>query len=81
MSAVCTTPTAPINNTGVIMSTQQTLRPDLQEVVKDVLALKAMAKKDNFLTHRSQRAILNRLNAKDLAAVARVIAEADKSGC
>lgn len=54
------------------------LRTDLQEVVADILALKAMEKNERFITHKAQREILNKLNADDLAAVARAIAEAEK---
>jgi hypothetical protein len=54
------------------------LRPDLQEVVADILALKAMEKKERFITHKAQREILGKLNACDLAAVARAIADAEK---
>jgi hypothetical protein len=54
------------------------LRPDLQEVVADILALKAMEKNEKFITHKAQREIFNKLDAGDLAAVARAIAEAEK---
>jgi len=64
---------------AVVMSeTPKQLRPDLQEVVADILALKAMEKNERFITHKAQREILNKLNADDLAAVARAIAEANK---
>ena len=53
------------------------LRPDLQEVVADILALKKMEKNDKFITHKAQREILNKLNAIDLAAVARAIADSE----
>ena len=78
MSAICVAPSAVIGN-GVKSMTDSTLRPDLQEIVKDILALRAMAKKDHFLTHRSQRKILARLNAKDLAVVARAISDAERT--
>ncbi len=68
-----------IQTGAVFMSaTKQQLRPDLQEVVADILALKKMEKNERFITHKAQREILNRLNASDLAAVARAIAEAEK---
>jgi len=64
---------------GVVMSeTPKQLRPDLQEVVADIMALKAMEKNERFITHKAQREILNKLNADDLAAVARAILEAEK---
>ena len=59
------------------MNQPKQLRADLQEVVADILALKAMEKNERFITHKAQREILNKLNASDLAAVARAIAEAD----
>ena len=71
---VCAVPT------GVVMNTApaKELRPDLQEVVADILALKAMTKNERFITHKAQREILGKLNASDLAVVARAIAEAEK---
>ncbi len=62
----------------VVMNQPKPLRPDLQEVVADILALKAMEKNERFITHKAQREILNTLNASDLAAVARAIADAEK---
>lgn len=74
-TAVCTD-----KNTaeGAVMETQQELRPDLHEVVQEILALRAFSKTDHFFTHKAQRKILARLNAKDLAAVVRAIQEAEK---
>jgi len=63
---------------AVAMNQPKQLRPDLQEVVADILALKAMERNERFITHKAQREILNKLNADDLAAVARAIAAADK---
>ena len=63
---------------AVAMSQPKQLRPDLQEVVADILALKAMEKNEKFITHKAQREIFSKLNADDLAAVARAIAEAEK---
>lgn len=83
MSAACSsvmaTPAMVFNKGAEVMNTPSKLRPDLEEVVKDILALRAMAKTDNFLTYRSQRKILARLNAKDLAAVARALTEAERA--
>ena len=68
-----------IHTAGAFLMTQpKTLRPDLQEVVADILALKAMEKNERFITHKAQREILSKLNAGDLATVARAIAEAEK---
>ena len=53
-------------------------RPDLQEIVKDILALRAMTRTDNFLTHKSQRALMAHLTPQELAVVARAIAESEK---
>ena len=63
---------------AVVMNQPKQLRPDLQEVVADILALKAMERNERFITHKAQREILGKLNADDLAAVARAIADAEK---
>jgi hypothetical protein len=59
------------------MNQPRQLRPDLQEAVADILALRAMARNDHFLTHKAQRDILGKLNAQDLALVARALAAAE----
>ena len=51
------------------------LRPDLQELVDNVRALKTMTKELHFQTGKSQAALLKRLNAEDLALVARALFE------
>jgi hypothetical protein len=48
----------------------QQLSPTLQQVVFRVLALRAMTKESGFITNRTQRELLNSLNAHDLAEVA-----------
>ena len=53
------------------------LRPDLQEIVNDMLALRALAK-SGILTHYSQRDLLKPLNSRDMANVARAIETAEK---
>lgn len=63
---------------AVVMNQPKQLRPELQEVVADILALKAMARNDHFITHKAQREILSKLNPNDLAAVARSISEAER---
>lgn len=52
-------------------------RPDLQEIIGDLLALKMMAR-DGIQTHHSQRELVKHLNAKELAAVARGVSLAEK---
>jgi len=52
-------------------------RPDLQEIISDLLALKMMAR-DGIQTHHSQRELVKHLNAKELAAVARGVSLAEK---
>ena len=59
------------------MSAPKQLRPDLQEVVADILALKALKTNEHFVTHKAQRELLSQLNAADLAAVARALEEAE----
>lgn len=72
------TATVPAFETGVVvMNQQRMLRPDLQEIVDDLLALKAMAK-DGILTHHSQRELVKNLTARDMADVARAVSSAEK---
>jgi hypothetical protein len=59
------------------MNQPKQLRPELEEIVTDLLALKAMAK-DGILTHHSQRELVKHLNARDLADVARAVSLAEK---
>ena len=62
----------------VVMSqSPKQLRPELQELVNDLLALKAMAK-GGILTHHSQRELVKHLSPRDLADVARAVSEAEK---
>ena len=75
-AATVATPTFEIG--AVVMNQPKQLRPELQEVVADILALKAMEKNERFITHKAQREILGKLNPSDLAAVARAISEAEK---
>jgi 3-methyladenine DNA glycosylase AlkC len=75
--ATATVATSRVEIGAMVMNQPKQLRPDLQEVVADILALKAMEKNERFITHKAQREILNKLNASDLASVARAIAEAD----
>jgi hypothetical protein len=64
--------------TGAIrMNQSKQLRPELQEIVSDLLALKGMAK-DGILTHHSQRELVKNLNARDLADVARAVSIGEK---
>ena len=49
------------------------LRPDLQAIADKILALRKMTKESGFQTGRSQSELLNRLNADDLAAVAKAV--------
>jgi hypothetical protein len=74
---ICTTPSM-MRSEVTSMNQPTLLRPELEEIVKEILALRAMAKKDHFFTHKAQREILGRLNAKDLATVARALFEADQ---
>jgi hypothetical protein len=52
------------------METKNELRPDLQDVIKKVRALRQYTKTTGFLTNRSVSEILKRLVADDLATVA-----------
>jgi len=52
-------------------------RADLQEIINELLVLKLMAK-DGIMTHRSQQELVKHLSPKELAAVARGVALAEK---
>src|SRR2546429_8865449 len=67
---------SPFETGAVVMNQPKQLRTDLQEVVADVLALRALQRNDRFITHKAQREILGKLNPNDLATVARAISEA-----
>jgi hypothetical protein len=64
-------------STGAVVMNEKQLRPELQEIVTDLLALKAMAK-DGILTHHSQRELVKHLSPRDMADVARAVAGAEK---
>ena len=61
------------------MSSTKTARPELDDIVQDILALRTLSVRENFVTSRAQRDILKKLNSEDLAYVARAIAEAEKA--
>lgn len=63
--------------TGAVMSQPRQLRPELEEIANDLVALKMMAK-DGILTHHSQRELVKHLNARDMADVARAVSLAEK---
>lgn len=69
--------TIQVKTGAVVMEQAKQLRPELQEIVADLLALKAMAK-DGILTHHSQRELVKHLSPRDLADVARAVAIAEK---
>jgi hypothetical protein len=66
-----------IHTGAVVMNQSKQLKPELQEIVNDLLALKAMAK-DGILTHHSQRELVKGLSPRDMADVARTVFEAEK---
>lgn len=51
------------------MTNSTTLKPELQEIVAKVRALKELTKATSFQTSRTVGALLQRLNADDLVAV------------
>jgi hypothetical protein len=67
--------------TGVVMNQPsirlEDTRPDLQEIINDLLVLKLMAR-DGIMTHKSQHDLVKHLNPKEMAAVARGVALAEK---
>ena len=65
------TPTArSVINEGAVMATQQ-LKPELEQIVDDILGLRALATTTGFMTFKSQREILARLSPADQAAIGR----------
>ena len=68
---------SPLEIGAVVMNQPKQLRPDLQEIVNDLLALKAMAK-DGILTHHSQRELVKQLSARDMADVSRAVSLAER---
>ena len=65
---------------GAVMVTAQTkqLRPELEQIVEDILGLRALATITGFMTFKSQRDILAQLTPKDQAAVGRAISLREK---
>jgi hypothetical protein len=62
---------------GVVMTQPKQLRPELEDIVNDLLALREMAK-TGILTHHSQRELVKHLNARDMADVSRAVSLAEK---
>jgi hypothetical protein len=65
---------------GAVMVTTQNkqLRPELEQIVEDILGLRALSATTGFMTFKSQRDILAQLTPKDQAAVGRAIAVREK---
>jgi hypothetical protein len=66
-----------IHTGAVVMNQPKQLKPELQEIVSDLLALREMAK-TGILTHRSQRELVKHLCPRDMADVSRAVSEAEK---
>lgn len=75
MSAIAHSMT--VNTGAVTMSQTKQLRPELEDIVNDLVALKLMAK-DGVLTHYAQRELVKPLCARDLADVAKAVSLALK---
>jgi hypothetical protein len=75
MSAIVGTPRVEIG--AVVMTQPKQLKPELEEIVRDLIALREMAK-DGILTHHSQRELVRHLNPRDLADVARAVSLMEK---
>jgi hypothetical protein len=59
------------------MNQPKQLKPELQEIVSDLLALREMAT-TGILTHHSQRELVKGLSPRDMADVARAVSETEK---
>lgn len=77
MSATCVAPPSAVMRNGVIMAPQQ-LKPELEQIVEDILGLRALATATGFMTFKSQRDILARLSPADQAAIGRALAKREK---
>jgi hypothetical protein len=60
------------------MTTTKQLQPELEQIVEDIMGLKALANTTGFMTFKSQREILARLTPADMAAVGRELALREK---
>jgi hypothetical protein len=68
---------APTQGVSVMNTRLEDTRPDLQEIINDLVVLKMMAR-DGIKTHKSQHDLVKHLNPKEMAAVARGVALAEK---
>jgi len=75
--ATATLATPRVEIGAVAMDQPKQLRPELEDIVHDLLALREMAK-TGILTHHSQRELVKRLNARDMADVARAVSLEEK---
>jgi len=57
---------------GVTTQNKQ-LRPELEQIVEDILGLRALSATTGFMTFKSQRDLLSQLTPKDQAAVGRAL--------
>ena len=55
------------------VTTQNKLRPELEQIVEDILGLRALSATTGFMTFKSQRDLLSQLTPKDQAAVGRAL--------
>jgi hypothetical protein len=67
-------------NKGVEMAThtENQLRPDLAQIVEDIMGLKALTATTGYMTFRTQREILVKLSPEDMAAVGRALASREQ---
>lgn len=54
------------------------LTPELEELVEEIIGLRALTKTTGFLTYKTQREMLARLSPPDAAAVGRALALREK---
>ena len=62
---------------GAFMNQGNELRPDLQKVVKTILALRRLRTNEGIFTHKTVRQILQALPPMDLASVTVALEECD----
>jgi|GEM_PF-4735073 len=55
------------------------LRPELQEIVEEILDLRALTATTGYMTFKSQKVLLDKLSIKDQAAVGRALKEKEQT--
>jgi hypothetical protein len=76
--ATATIQAPPLEGAVMVTTQNKQLKPELEQIVEDILGLRALATTTGFMTFKSQRDILAQLTPKDQAAVGRALAMREK---